>query len=63
MRQLRLHFWRTAAPLAVGAVRIVIGGAILFALAAARGQLWRHWPALPAVASAAAVAVRSEEHV
>ena len=47
----------TAAPLAVGAVRIVIGGAILFALAAARGQLWRHWPALPAVASAAAVAV------
>jgi DME family drug/metabolite transporter len=45
-----------AAPLAVGAVRIVIGGAILFALAAARGQLRRRWPALPAIASAAAVA-------
>jgi DME family drug/metabolite transporter len=46
-----------ASPLAVGAVRILIGGGILFALASWRGTLLtRRWPLIPAVASAIAVA-------
>src|SRR5919201_3220555 len=46
-----------ASPLAVGAARILIGGAILFVVAASRGTLFkRGWPMLPAIASACAVA-------
>ena len=48
----------TAAPLAVGAVRIAIGGAVLVAIALARGTLLsRRWPLLPALLSAIAVAI------
>ena len=46
-----------AAPLAVGAVRIAIGGAVLVLVALARGTLRRRWPAGPALVSATAVAV------
>jgi DME family drug/metabolite transporter len=47
-----------AAPLAVGAVRIAIGGAVLVALALARGTLLgTRWSVLPAVVTAVAVAV------
>ncbi|MDO8506046.1 MAG: EamA family transporter [Candidatus Limnocylindria bacterium] len=47
-----------AAPLAVGAVRIAIGGAVLVLIALARGTLFsRHWPIFPAVVTAAAVAI------
>jgi len=47
-----------AAPLAVGAVRIAIGGAVLVAIALARGTLFAHrWPLRPALLSALAVAV------
>ncbi len=47
-----------AAPLAVGAVRIVIGGAVLVAIALARGTLLsRRWPPVPALLAALAVAV------
>ena len=45
-----------AAPVSVGAVRIAIGGALLVAVALARGTLLARWPALPAVLAAAAVA-------
>ena len=46
-----------ASPLAVGAARILIGGAILLALASWRGTLLtRRWPPIPALASAIAVA-------
>lgn len=48
----------SAAPLAVGAVRIAIGGAVLVAIALARGTLFsRRWPLVPAMLSALAVAV------
>jgi len=47
----------TATPLAVGAVRILIGGAALVAIALARRTLLRRWPAMPAILSALAVAV------
>ena len=48
----------SSAPLAVGAVRIAIGGAVLIAIALARGTLFsRRWPLLPALVSALAVAV------
>jgi len=47
-----------AAPLAVGAVRIAIGGALLVLIALARGTLFAtRWPVAPAVTAAAAVAV------
>src|SRR5258706_11123660 len=47
-----------AAPLAVGAVRIAIGGAVLVAIALARGTLFsRRWPLGPALLSAVAVAI------
>lgn len=47
-----------AAPLAVGAVRIAIGGALLVAIALARGGLFgRRWPILPAAVAAVAVAI------
>lgn len=47
-----------AAPLAVGAVRIAIGGAVLVLIALARGSLFaRRWPILPAAVTAVAVAV------
>jgi DME family drug/metabolite transporter len=47
-----------AAPLAVGAVRIAIGGAVLVALALARGTLLgRRWSPLPALVTAVAVAI------
>lgn len=46
-----------AAPVAVGAVRIAIGGAVLVALALVRGTLSVRWPPLPALAAAAGVAL------
>jgi DME family drug/metabolite transporter len=47
-----------AAPLAVGAVRIAIGGALLVLVALARGSLFAaRWPIVPAVIAAAAVAI------
>ena len=47
-----------AAPLAVGAVRIAIGGALLVVIALARGTLFAsRWPVGPAVIAAAAVAI------
>src|SRR5256712_1866593 len=46
-----------AAPLAVGAARIAVGGTALVAIALARGSLLRPWPPLPAALSAIAVAV------
>lgn len=46
-----------AAPVAVGAVRIAIGGAVLVALALVRGTFSLRWPALPAVAAATGVAI------
>ena len=47
-----------AAPLAVGAVRIAIGGALLVLIALARGTLFAtRWPVIPAVIAAAAVAI------
>jgi DME family drug/metabolite transporter len=47
-----------AAPLAVGAVRIAIGGAALVLIALARGTLLgRRWPLVPALAAAIAVAI------
>lgn len=47
-----------AAPLAVGAVRIVIGGAVLVLIALARGTLLRYrWPIFPAAVTAVAVAI------
>ena len=45
-----------ASPLAVGAVRIAIGGAVLVAIALARGVLARRWPVVPTLLAAAAVA-------
>jgi DME family drug/metabolite transporter len=47
-----------AAPLAVGAVRIAIGGAVLVLVALARGTLLgRRWPLVPALLAAVAVAI------
>jgi DME family drug/metabolite transporter len=46
----------SAAPLAVGAVRVAIGGALLLSIALARGTLIRRWPVGPALLSALAVA-------
>ena len=47
-----------AAPLAVGAVRIAIGGAVLVLIALARGTLFsRRWPIFPATVTAVAVAI------
>ena len=47
-----------AAPLAVGAVRIAIGGVLLVLIALARGTLFAtRWPVIPAVIAAAAVAI------
>ena len=47
-----------AAPLAVGAVRIAIGGALLVIIALARGTLFAtRWPLVPAIVAATAVAV------
>lgn len=46
-----------AAPLAVGAVRIAIGGSMLVLIALARGTLRRRWPAGPTLISAVAVAI------
>jgi len=47
-----------AAPLAVGAVRIAIGGVLLILIALARGTLFAtRWPLIPAVIAAAAVAI------
>ena len=47
-----------AAPLAVGAVRIAIGGALLVAIALVRGGLiGPRWPLLPAAVAAIAVAI------
>jgi len=47
-----------AAPLAVGAVRIAIGGTLLVLIALARGTLFAsRWPVTPAVIAAVAVAI------
>ena len=47
-----------ASPLSVGAVRIAIGGAVLVAIALARGTLFgRRWPVAAALLAAVAVAV------
>ncbi len=46
----------SATPLSVGAIRIAIGGALLVALALARGTLVRRWPLRAALLAAAAVA-------
>lgn len=47
-----------AAPLAVGAVRIAIGGVLLVLIALARGTLFAaRWPVVPAVIAATAVAI------
>jgi DME family drug/metabolite transporter len=47
-----------AAPLAVGAVRIAIGGVLLVLIALARGTLFAtRWPVVPAIIAAAAVAI------
>jgi DME family drug/metabolite transporter len=47
-----------ASPLAVGAVRIAIGGAVLVAIALARGSLFATpWPIVPAAIAAVAVAI------
>jgi DME family drug/metabolite transporter len=47
-----------AAPLAVGAVRIAIGGAVLVLIALVRGTLFgRRWPFVPALLAAVAVAI------
>lgn len=47
-----------AAPLAVGAVRIAIGGVLLVLIALARGTLFSaRWPVIPAVVAAGAVAI------
>jgi DME family drug/metabolite transporter len=47
-----------ASPLAVGAVRIAIGGAVLVAIALARGTLLAtRWPIVPAAIAAVAVAI------
>jgi drug/metabolite transporter, DME family len=46
-----------AAPLAVGAARIAVGGAALVAIALARGTLVRRWPVAPALLAAVAVAI------
>jgi len=47
-----------AAPLAVGAVRIAIGGALLVLIALARGTLFAtRWPLVPAIIAAVAVAI------
>src|SRR4051812_50088113 len=46
-----------ASPLAVGAVRIAIGGSVLIAIALARRTLFAtRWPIVPAAFAAAAVA-------
>ena len=46
-----------AAPIAVGAVRIAIGGALLVLVALARGTLIAKWPVRASVVSAVAVAL------
>lgn len=46
-----------ASPFAVGAVRILIGGALLVAIAVMRGSLRARWPLLPTIAAAAGVAL------
>lgn len=46
-----------ASPLAVGAVRIAIGGAVLVALALLRGSLRARWPLWPTAAAAVGVAL------
>jgi DME family drug/metabolite transporter len=47
-----------AAPLAVGAVRIAIGGALLVLIALSRGTLFGvRWPVIPALLAAVAVAI------
>lgn len=46
-----------ASPLAVGAVRVAIGGGVLLLIALVRGTLRRTWPLGPALTAAAAVAV------
>ena len=46
-----------ASPVAVGAVRIAIGGLVLVALALARGSLRVRWAFAPALVAAAAVAL------
>jgi len=47
----------SAAPISVGAVRIIIGGAILVAIALARGTLRTRWPVIPTLVAAGAVAI------
>lgn len=46
-----------ASPLAVGALRILVGGAALAAVALARGTLIARWPAAPLAVAAAGVAL------
>lgn len=46
-----------ASPFAVGAVRILIGGALLVAIAVMRGSLRARWPLFPTIAAAAGVAL------
>ena len=46
-----------AAPIAVGAVRIAIGGALLVVIALARGSLFVRWPLRASLAAAIAVAI------
>jgi len=47
----------SAAPISVGAVRIIIGGAILVVIALVRGTLRTRWPLLPTLIAAGAVAI------
>lgn len=46
-----------AAPLSVGAARIVLGGAVLVLVALGRGTLRTRWPVVPSLLAATAVAV------
>ena len=46
-----------ASPVAVGAVRIAIGGVVLVVLALLRGTLRERWPLWPSIAAAAGVAL------
>lgn len=46
-----------ASPVAVGAVRILIGGAVLVTIALLRGTLRVRWPLLPTITAAAGVAL------
>lgn len=46
-----------ASPIAVGAVRILIGGTLLVAIAVVRGSLRARWPLVPTIVAAVGVAL------